>query len=769
MAKKMKKETKESAAKKVKENNKSVLQNEPIFRFDRNNACMIVEFEDGKQITIQFSGLEFAAFLLKVTNEIYCSKNNIKKRYRLDDLGNKLQEFHKLLENIDTEWLIAFKRSARFQENSNTTQDARWALSEARRKMREEFEKLGIAKEEADSLVAKILPGWNDEMEYPVDKIKLEGADPFLEAAKGQLVFKEYGVILSKDRTEIKLIPDGIEGEFKIPETVTKLEGDIFKKCKKITSILIPDSVISINNYVFSGCEKLESIEVAKENPVYKSINGMLLNKEGTELILVPKGIKGDLHIPEGVTEIGKYTSYKCTGLTSITIPKSVIKITGFGSKESIWDNPFRDCNRLKRIEVAEGNPVYKSINGMLLNKEGMELIYVPEGIKGNLQIPEGVKMIGERVFYNCTGLTSITIPKSVTEIGWDPFSGCTGLENIEVVEENPVYKSVDGMLLNKKGMELIYVPKRIKGELQIPKCVCRIGYDAFGGCTGLTSIIIPKGVIEIGESAFHHCTGLTSIIIPEGVIEISWNAFCGCTGLTSIIIPESVGEIGEGAFAGCDSLEEVYFRGDEPVIEAPRDKNGELWNEKNLFSDDHNKNLKLYYRKGTKDWSGTFDGLPVEVKKDAVLEKEGIYLELYDNKTAAVQRGKIPLTGDVIVPSVIEYQRMMYLVTEIGSHAFKDHTGLTSITIPESVTKIGYGAFYGCTGLTSIIIPKGVTEIRSDAFSGCTSLKKIYFEGNAPELGLDVFENVHATVYYRKGTKGWKETLGGLPTQEMD
>ena len=61
---------------------------------------------------------------------------------------------------------------------------------------------------------------------------------------------------------------------------------------------------------------------------------------------------------------------------------------------------------------------------------------------------------------------------------------------------------------------------------------------------------------------------------------------------------------------------------------------------------------------------------------------------------------------------------------------AFEGCTGLTSITIPNSVTSIGWGAFYGCTGLTSITIPNSVTSIYSSAFYGCAGLTDVYYTG---------------------------------------
>ena len=84
---------------------------------------------------------------------------------------------------------------------------------------------------------------------------------------------------------------------------------------------------------------------------------------------------------------------------------------------------------------------------------------------------------------------------------------------------------------------------------------VTSIGYSAFSGSSGLTSVTIPSSVTSIWDSAFDGCSGLASIIIPEGVTSILYNAFYGCAGLTSVTIPNSVTSIGVDAFEGCTSL----------------------------------------------------------------------------------------------------------------------------------------------------------------------------------------------------------------------
>ena len=91
--------------------------------------------------------------------------------------------------------------------------------------------------------------------------------------------------------------------------------------------------------------------------------------------------------------------------------------------------------------------------------------------------------------------------------------------------------------------------------SLTIPSSVTSIGESAFSGCSGLTSLTIPSSVTSIGESAFYGCSGLTSLTIPSSVTSIGWYAFEGCSGLTSLTIPSSVTSIGESAFSGCSGL----------------------------------------------------------------------------------------------------------------------------------------------------------------------------------------------------------------------
>ena len=92
-----------------------------------------------------------------------------------------------------------------------------------------------------------------------------------------------------------------------------------------------------------------------------------------------------------------------------------------------------------------------------------------------------------------------------------------------------------------------------------------------------------------------------------------------------------------------------------------------------------------------------------------------GIYYNLNswsDVKTAEVTSNPDKYSGDIVIPESVTYEEVTYSVTSIGSYAFSDCSGLTSVTIPNSVTSIGSSAFDGCSGLNSVIIPNSVTSI---------------------------------------------------------
>ena len=186
-----------------------------------------------------------------------------------------------------------------------------------------------------------------------------------------------------------------------------------------------------------------------------------------------------------------------------------------------------------------------------------------------SITIPNSVTSIGGYAFRDCSGLTSITIPNSVTSIGNSAFDGCSSLTSVTI--PNSVTSIESSAFYNCSGLTSVSIPNSVTSigkfafdgcrgltSVTIPNSVTSIGDWAFSGCSGLTNVTIPNSVTSIGREAFYGCSGLTSVTIPNSMTDIGWGAFSGCSGLTSVTIPNSVTSIGDYAFAGCSGLTSV-------------------------------------------------------------------------------------------------------------------------------------------------------------------------------------------------------------------
>lgn len=112
------------------------------------------------------------------------------------------------------------------------------------------------------------------------------------------------------------------------------------------------------------------------------------------------------------------------------------------------------------------------------------------------------------------------------------------------------------------------------------------------------------------------------------------------------------------------------------------------------------------------------------------------------DGQTAEVINKDGGYTGEIIIPSSINYEGVVCKVTKIGLDAFKGCGELSSITMPNSVTEISVCAFEGCTGLSSVTISEGMEAISIAAFKGCSSLTSVIMPSSVTEISVAAFRD---------------------------
>ena len=356
-------------------------------------------------------------------------------------------------------------------------------------------------------------------------------------------------------------IPEELNGY-----TVVEIGDSAFFGAFSIIEVEIPYTVTHIGNTVFTDCIALEAIQVAKDNPAYISQDGILFNKDKTELIRYPEEKEGESYnIPDSVTAIADDAFRGCDRLKDISIPSGLERI-GAGafilcysldsvhipeSVTEIGPEAFTTCSLLREFEVAQGNAFYTSQDGVLFNKDKTVLIRYPEAkadqtycipesviiveasaFSGNqflsaVTIPDGVTTLGASAFHGDDALTSIVLPESVTDLGAYAFFGCRALTSVTI----------------SNGITALEV-------------------STFGRCTSLTGIRLPNHLQSIGERTFDGCRALKHVTVPNTVKSIGDFAFENCDALTSIVIPQSVTDLGHEIFFYCEAQTIYGFTG---------------------------------------------------------------------------------------------------------------------------------------------------------------------------------------------------------------
>jgi hypothetical protein len=311
------------------------------------------------------------------------------------------------------------------------------------------------------------------------------------------------GEVLCKCSTEAK-------GAITIPEGIVAIKQKAFKGCKTITKILFPTTLKKIGSYAFHGCDSLKSIQIPFG--VEYVGKGAFKDCHRIESAVVPASLYKlaastfensyalkYVKIREGIQYIDDYCFKNCLSLEKIVIPNSVsfmgkafsgcwnlTKVIMRTDRAEITKAAFEGCG--EELTIACSLTIDRFFNEPTIKK----IIKPKRVIKRRVlagkvlsphtlcfNVPNGIEVVGEEAFCDCTGLETIGISKSV-------------------------------MIIRAR---------------------------AFSGCNGLSKATFEEGVQVIGNSAFENCTSLTSLHLPDSLKEIEAHAFAGCTSLRNVSI----------------------------------------------------------------------------------------------------------------------------------------------------------------------------------------------------------------------------------------
>lgn len=248
----------------------------------------------------------------------------------------------------------------------------------------------------------------------------------------------------------------------------------------------------------------------------------------------------------------------------------------------------FSENNKTKYKNVENGCALYRYTGS------STETVFsIPNEYNG-----KAVTQLMDFCFSNSEYLTEINIGKNIEKIDSWAMTNCQKLKSINVSEENPYFKSVDGVLYNKDMTELLVYPNNKNpivtdengnttgGEFTVPDTVKVINDNAFYLCSNLRDIKLNYGLEKVGDKAFLKCSGLETLTLPSTLKEIGADAFSYLDNpkLTLIEIPSSVEKISDYAFFSASSSVEkvIVHKNSEKDL-----KLGEKWlpNQKNAIN----------------------------------------------------------------------------------------------------------------------------------------------------------------------------------------
>lgn len=539
----------------------------------------------------------------------------------------------------------------------------------------------------------------------------------------------------------------------------------------EVEYMTIPDSVIGINMET-SMLRVKNGYIVSRNNPAYKVQNGVLLSKDGREIVGIPCEMES-IVIDENVQKIVltsdndlKQIQIKADDISQLpelnlqNLDKCTITVPDSLAKDFIIQNLDELSESQIKVNTYEDRQKVYSVKNKLVLNEDNNLCMVTSESPSSVVLGGSIKSVEANAFERADNVNKIILSKDASvklekdalknsNISTIVCNNTSQLDDIagqlEVAGKDDVKVYV--MLSNDEGYSYY-----VEGDGDSKTYVLMGAPEDVTEFSG--QIRTDEGLItvdSIDSGCFSGCDSLQWVELPEKVKTIGTEAFDGCSALQGVIINsrDSV-TIGNNAFRGCDSLRFVASNAMACNMENGYDP---------LISDSYgsfyNRNKYFFVLSDSQGYGDNVSVLAGDVSE--MLLKDGIlYGENDQGQDIAVLRASVDLSGDI---------GLSQSISQINAFAFADCSNVLNINL-SSLTELvrietgafcnsglsgdirltsGYGvwiadnAFTGCSGITNIDIATSINYLGSEAFSHCMNLEKVSIDSFNAGMGAGI------------------------------
>jgi len=373
---------------------------------------------------------------------------------------------------------------------------------------------------------------------------------------------------------------------------------------------------------------------------------------------------------------------------------------------------PHQDDEVINVPAVIEGYKVTELYEGVLEYSSVVE-INIPEGVEvigkqafrscrslRKVNLPSTLKYIHEYAFESCDSLENINLPDHAVLIS-QAFYKCTNLKSINVSDNNDNYYSKDGVLYTKgDNMLALYPLGKTEEILEIDKNTKSIFAYVFAFNTNLKKIIIPETFTEISAGAFSMAAALEEVIMTDNVQKIGKQAFANCISLAHIKLPSNLKVIDEGAFM-LSGLVDVDIPEGTEAIES-----------KAFFNCEKLKSVKL------------------KTSLQKIAEEAFAKCTALDD--IELLWGRMSFVNPMAFAACLSLKEIRFPECMIVTPGlFVSCQSVETVYLNDKVIHIGQQSFEGCSALKKIYIFDSTTEIDSKAFYKCDALTDIIYSGD--------------------------------------